>query len=69
MRFLWLRDRENQKQFKLYWAKGINNLADYFTKHHPTEYHCNMRKVYLANTTRIQQPHSTRRGRLLQRGL
>ena len=49
MKFFWLRDRENQKQFKLYWAKGVNNLADYFTKHHPTEHHHNMRKLYLAS--------------------
>ena len=48
MRFFWLRDRENQMQFKLYWAKVINNLADYFTKHHPTEHHRNMRKLCLA---------------------
>ena len=70
MRFFWLRDRENQKQFKLYWAKGINNLADYFTKHHPTEHHRNMRRVYLANMIQAsQQPLSATRGVLLQRGL
>jgi len=70
MRFFWLRDRENQKQFKLHWAKGINNLADYFTKHHPTEHHRNMRRAYLANMIHAsQQPLSATRGALLQRGL
>ena len=49
MRFYWLRDRENQKQFKLYWCKGENNLADYFTKHHTTPYHKKMRKIYLSS--------------------
>ena len=39
VRFFWLRDRENQKQFKLHWHKGIDNLADYFTKHHKTPCH------------------------------
>ena len=70
MRFFWLRDRENQKQFKLCWAKGINNIADYFTKHHPTEHHRNMRRVCLANMIYAsQQPLSATRGVLLQRGL
>ena len=49
MRIFWLRDRKNQKQFKLCWEKGINNLADYFTKYHPTEHHYNMRKLCLAS--------------------
>ena len=48
MRFYWLCDRYNQKNFCLYWAKGIKNLADYFTKHHPTIHYRKMRKLYLA---------------------
>ena len=47
MRFFWLWNRKNQGQFKLYWYKGIDNLADYFTKHHTTPYHKKMRKIYL----------------------
>ena len=39
MRFFWLRNRENQKQLKLHWCKGIDNLDDYFTNHHATSYH------------------------------
>jgi len=49
MRFFWLWDRENQGQFKLYWCKGMDNLADYFTKHHTTPYHQKMRKIYLSS--------------------
>ena len=39
MRLHWLRCREAQGQFKFYWDKGSNNLADYHTKHHPPAYH------------------------------
>jgi hypothetical protein len=49
MRFYWLRDRENQGQFNLYWSRGENNLADYFTKHHPASYHQKMRKLYMSS--------------------
>eukprot|EP00804_Cyclotella_cryptica_P003266 CCRYP_010499-RB/>CCRYP_010499-RB protein AED:0.45 eAED:0.44 QI:0/-1/0/1/-1/1/1/0/186 len=35
MRFHWLRDRANQKQFRFYWRPGTTNRGDYFTKHHP----------------------------------
>ena len=47
MRFYWLRDRETQKQFKIYWRAGVLNLADYFTKHHCAAHHKRMRPVYL----------------------
>jgi hypothetical protein len=39
MRIHWLRCRESQGQFRFYWDKGTNNLADYSTKHHPPAYH------------------------------
>ena len=47
MRVYWLRDRENQKQFRTYWKKGVENNADYFTKHHPTPHHQQMRSRYV----------------------
>ena len=34
MRYYWLRDRQTQQQFNIFWGKGVNNDADYFTKHH-----------------------------------
>jgi hypothetical protein len=43
MRFHWLRDREAQGHFKIYWRPGGTNLADYFTKHHPPAHHVNVR--------------------------
>ena len=43
----WLRDREAQQHFNIYWDKGKNNHGDYFTKHHPPNYHRSMRAQYL----------------------
>ena len=34
MRFHWLRDRECQDKFRIYWRPGKLNCADYWTKHH-----------------------------------
>jgi hypothetical protein len=39
MCFHWLRCRNAQGQFCYYWRPGTQNLADYFTKHHPTSHH------------------------------
>ena len=47
MRYFWIRDRVKQGQFRLYWRPGVLNLADYFTKHHPTSHHRKMRTIYL----------------------
>jgi hypothetical protein len=47
MRFHWLRDREWQQQFRIYWRPGKMNYADYWTKHHPELHHRNMPKEFL----------------------
>lgn len=47
MRFHWLRDRSDQGQFRIYWAPGAYNLADYFSKHHPPSHHQRMRSKFL----------------------
>jgi hypothetical protein len=47
MRFHWLRDRENRNQFKIFWRPGKTNLADYWTKHHPTKHHISIQGQYL----------------------
>jgi hypothetical protein len=39
MRFYWLQDRVEQGQFRIYWAPGEYNLADYFSKLHPPSHH------------------------------
>jgi hypothetical protein len=47
MRFYWVRDRVKEKQFVVYWQKGSDNDADYFTKHHPPSHHRVKRSRYL----------------------
>ena len=46
MRYFWVQDRQEQDQFRIYWDKGVGNLADYFTKHHPVSHHRAMRPIY-----------------------
>jgi hypothetical protein len=41
MRFYWLRDREFQQQFRIYWRPCKMNYAKYRTKHHPESHHRN----------------------------
>ena len=53
MQYNWLKDRERLKQFIIYWAKGANNFADYFTKHFPSSYHQQIRSTYLLNLLKI----------------
>ena len=47
MRFHWLRDRECQRQFRIYWRPGELNYADYWTKPHPVKHHQNIRKEFI----------------------
>ena len=52
MRYFWVQDRVNQKHFWIYWDRGLQNLADYFSKHHPTSHHRVMRPIYHPAATR-----------------
>ena len=47
MKYNWLRDRVAQNQFLVKWDKGIHNMADYFTKHHPPSHHKIKRYHYI----------------------
>ena len=60
MHFHWLRDREAQGQFRIYWRPGKTNLADYFTKHHSPAHHVNVRAEFL---TRVKDLAEARRQR------
>ena len=69
MRFYWLQDRVAQKQFKVFWKPGIQNLADYYSKHHAPIHHQRMRPVYLQTkdskwltTQQLGQQHQIVRG-------
>ena len=45
LRLNWLRCREAQGQFRIYWDKVSNNNGDYITKHHPIIYHETKRSI------------------------
>ena len=47
MRFWWLKDRIEQKQFRAEWGPGKENLADYTTKFHIPAHHKKMRPIQL----------------------
>jgi hypothetical protein len=51
MRFHWLRCREAQGQFRYYWRPSTQNLADYFTKHHPASHHKASKPTYLTSSS------------------
>jgi hypothetical protein len=53
MRWNWLRDKATHKQLRIYWDKGLNNNADYFTKHHPPAHHRTMRPKYVLNAHQL----------------
>lgn len=40
-------DRDQQNEFTIYWDKGNNNLANYFTKTHPLSYHQSINSTYI----------------------
>jgi len=42
----WLKCCEAQQQFTFKWDKGVHNLADYPTKHHPAKHHRAVRPIY-----------------------
>jgi hypothetical protein len=58
MRFYWIKDRVAQGQFIIHWRRGIDNLADYFTKHHSPAHHQLMRSRYLLELHRPSRPTS-----------
>eukprot|EP00804_Cyclotella_cryptica_P030324 CCRYP_011861-RA/>CCRYP_011861-RA protein AED:0.29 eAED:0.29 QI:0/-1/0/1/-1/1/1/0/670 len=47
MRFHWLRDRECQEQFRIYWRPGHSNYVDYWTKHHSAKHHQHIRREFI----------------------
>ena len=47
MRFFWIVDQIKQELFLVHWRRGLENLADYFTKHHSPSHHRLVRSWYL----------------------
>ena len=59
MRFFWVRDRQQQKQYNVYWRPGRFNKSDYYTKHHPVAHHQNVRPYYVFDPDQPDKYYST----------
>ena len=64
MRFHWLRDRECQEQFRIYWRPGKLNYADYWTKHHPAKHHKNIRNEFLTPMIMLEMLRQEQAGKI-----
>ena len=51
MRFHWIQDRVQQGHFKLNWAPGTHNLADFPSKAHPIHHFEAMRPLFVTYPT------------------
>jgi hypothetical protein len=60
MRFYWVKDRVEKKQFNVGWAPGNTNLGDCFTKHHSPAHHKHMSPYYLHGKHSPMIRHDTR---------
>jgi hypothetical protein len=58
MHFYWMKDREAQNQFMMFWALGKLNLGDYFMKHHAPTHHQNVKRLYLHDNQESPTPLS-----------
>ena len=47
MKWYWVRDRCDEKEFKVVWAPGRTNLGDCASEHHPAKHHEMMRPIIL----------------------
>ena len=45
--FFWIIDQVDLLNFRVVWAPGLENLADYFTKHHTAKHHIKVCPYYL----------------------
>ena len=47
MRYFYCCDQVEKRYFSVMWAPGLENLADYPSKHHPPAHHKHVRPIYL----------------------
>jgi len=55
MRYHWLRGKLAKTILKIFWDRGKNNLADYFTKHHSPAHHRIQRYKYILKGFNLSQ--------------
>jgi hypothetical protein len=55
MRYFWVCDQVKNGHVAVYWYPGLENLADYLSKHHEEKHHIKVRPIYLytRNSPRI----------------
>ena len=58
MNLLWLKDKEKQKYFKIFWEKESGNGGDYFTND-PTIHHKAQRGRYVRDTLNMLSQNIT----------
>jgi hypothetical protein len=62
MQFFWVGDKVAQKMYDITWHPGLENLADYQSKHHVGLHHVAVRPYYSIDqglrTTRVYKNHS-----------
>ena len=53
--YLWLIDQVNLNTYRIIWAPGLENMADYFKKHFAAAHHRNVRPfcVHMHNSPRV----------------
>jgi hypothetical protein len=51
MRYFWIADQVRRGIFNVKWHPGLEQLGDYYTKHHPTSHHIQIRPFYLHEPT------------------
>ena len=59
MKWHWLIDKEVIEQLIVYWDRGTNNEADYFTKHHPPIHHRQRQPLYINTSNLVRKIHQT----------
>jgi hypothetical protein len=50
MRYFWTCEKDAQNMYSFKWHPGMENLADYQSKHHPGAHHTAVRPYYLHET-------------------
>lgn len=65
MRYHWIQDRVAQKHFKLKWAPGKHNLADFPTKAHPIHHFQAMRPLFISYPGSSLSQQQSRQGVLI----
>ncbi len=65
MKYFWTCEKDAQKVFLFNWHPGMENLADYQSKHHPGGHHMAVRPYYLhKKNSPLELPHAIRQSTL-----